>query len=98
MFKNLMLVVLASMALSVTPAFAGGNGVCTDTEKDPEVNMQDYSVATAIKDPKACCCKKDSTSNKFNCSIVTSADCPTSDGTIKLSGPDYCPCFFTRDE
>lgn len=90
--KNLLsLVVLASIALSATPSFAR---VCTAEEKTS--NKMFYSD----KEKEMCCCERVKGTNKFIGNISAKGDCGTGPNDIdhiKLSGPDYCPCEFTKE-
>lgn len=96
--KLLSIAILASLALSAAPSFAGTDGTCTDAEKAE--NKQFYSnTKYSSKDAADCCCEKGA-SGKYDCTITAKGSCPVDPADkekhIKLSGPDYCPCEFKK--
>ncbi len=90
MLKNVLsILVVANIFLVAVPA----NAACTTDQQKTE-NKQLYTD----QENQACCCRRQGTTTKFICDVVGKADCATNEDTIKLSGPNYCPCEFTRAE
>ena len=89
MLKRMLSLAVLAVTLSATPSFAA---CTTDTQKAE--NKQYYTNQA----DQACCCKKQTGTSKYICDVVAKTDCVAAADVIKLSGPNYCPCEFTKSD